>query len=141
MKSGKKLKIIEVFKMERNRFFSKRPIRLVLLFILISACDSENSPDCFQTAGNLVRQDVVVPVFSKITVFENVSLVLKQGDEQKVTIETGKNLIEEVNAVVDGERLVLTDTNDCNYFRDYETTTVFVTAPNISEIRSSTVSP
>ena len=34
--------------------------------------------------------------------------------------------------------MLLRDTNECNYVRDYGVTKVYVTAPNISEIRSST---
>ena len=39
---------------------------------------------------------------------------------------------------VEGDRLLLHDTNDCNYVRDYGVTIVYVTSPNITEIRSST---
>ena len=111
---------------------------LLCLFIIVclTNCNSENAPDCLQNAGDLIREEVAVPDFSKITVFENVSLVLKQGATQKV--ETGEVLRNEVTALVEGDRLLLRDTNDCNYFRDYSLTTVYITSPNISEIRSST---
>ncbi len=116
-------------------------IKMVFLAILcwglLLGCNSESAPDCFQSAGDLVREEVVVPPFTQITVFENVSLVLAQGDTQKVEIQTGDNLIEEVSATVEGQRLLLRDTNDCNFFREYGLTTIYVTAPNITEIRSS----
>src|SRR5690606_14881782 len=35
-------------------------------------------------------------------------------------------------------KLILTDNNICNYVREYAVTKVYVTAPNITEIRSST---
>lgn len=85
--------------------------------------------------------EVFVPDFTKITVFENVALVLKQGDVQKVEIVTGEYLRNEVFAIVEGNRLLLKDTNDCNYFREYSLTTVYVTSPDITEIRSSTGRP
>ncbi|WP_405383832.1 head GIN domain-containing protein [Maribacter sp. LLG6340-A2] len=113
---------------------------LVLLFICIS-CDSENASDCFQSTGDIVREEVMVDNFTAITVFENITLVIKQGDTQKVEIETGENLRNEVSAVVEDGRLLLTDTNDCNYVRDYATTTVYVTTPNLISIRSSTGFP
>jgi len=106
--------------------------------LLLSACDSESAPDCFQRAGELTREDIEVPIFSKITVFENVSLVLQQGDVQKVEVETGANLRNEVTATVEGDRLLLRDTNDCNYVRPYGSTTIYITSPDINEIRSST---
>src|SRR5690606_14625748 len=56
----------------------------------------------------------------------------------EVIIETGKNLLNDVEAeVVDGQ-LILTDNNSCNYVRGYGITKVYVTSPNITEIRSST---
>ena len=102
------------------------------------SCNSENAPDCLQNEGELVRQEVSLPSFDSITVFEKVALVLKQGPEQKIEIETGEFLLNEVSAIVNGDRLILRNENGCNLFRKYGITTVYVTAPNISEIRSST---
>lgn len=111
---------------------------VALLFVSVNACNSESAPDCLQNSGELVRKEISAPDFSKITVFEKVGLVLKQGDEQKIEIETGEFLFEEVSAEVEGDRLILRNENGCNLFRDYGITTVYVTSPNITEIRSST---
>ncbi|APQ16614.1 hypothetical protein A9200_12660 [Maribacter hydrothermalis] len=113
----------------------------LVLVLLLSSCDSENASDCFQETGVITRQEVSVAEFTAITVFENVTLVIKQGETQKVEIETGENLRNEVAAVVENGRLLLTDTNDCNYVRDYGTTVVYVTTPNLTSIRSSTGFP
>lgn len=110
----------------------------ILLVFTLWSCNSESAPDCLQKSGELVRKEVSVSDFSKITVFEKVALVLKEGDEQKVEIETGEFLFEEVSAEVEGDRLILRNENGCNLFRDYGLTTVYVTSPNITEIRSST---
>lgn len=118
------------------RFWKILPALLILL--IQTACSSESVPDCFQRAGEIERQEIALPDFSKITVFENVSLVLQQGDVQKVEIETGENLRNEVTATVEGDRLLLRDTNDCNFVRSYGTTIIYVTSPAINEIRSST---
>ncbi len=123
-----------------------RKVRRIQLFVLttlllVSSCNTESAPDCLQNSGDLIREEVSLSDFTKITVFENVALVLKQGDVQKVEIETGEYLREEVTATVENDRLLLKDTNDCNYFREYGLTTVYVTSPDISEIRSSTGRP
>tara|TARA_Y100001933_G_scaffold262895_1_gene322354 strand:+ start:5401 stop:6204 length:804 start_codon:yes stop_codon:yes gene_type:complete len=107
----------------------------VLLFI---SCNGDNVPDCFQNAGDIVRETVDVPEFTTITVFENLNVVLKQGDEQRVDIETGEYLLNDVTAVVEEGRLILRNDNGCNYVRDYGMTTVYVTSPNITEVRSGT---
>lgn len=111
---------------------------IVLFACFHLSCNSENVPDCLQNEGELIRQEIILPSFDKITVFEKVALVIKEGSEQKVEIETGEFLLNEVSAEVEGDRLVLRNDNGCNLFREYGITTVYVTSPNISEIRSST---
>lgn len=114
---------------------------MLLGSLLFFGCNGENAPDCLQNSGDLIREEVSVPDFTKITVFENVALVLKQGEVQKVEIATGEYLRDEVSVTVAGDRLLVKDSNDCNYFREYGLTTVYIFSPNITEIRSSTGSP
>ena len=102
------------------------------------SCNSENAGDCFQKTGTIIQQDVVVSSFDKILVNRDIELIIKQGLEQKVVIETGKNLMNDVEAVVLDNKLILTDNNTCNYVRSYGVTKVYVTSPNLTEIRSST---
>ncbi|MEA1787305.1 head GIN domain-containing protein [Arenibacter sp. GZD96] len=113
----------------------------LLSLALFIGCNGENVPDCFQNAGDLVREDISVANFTKITVGKNVQLVLQQGDEIRVSVETGKFLLNEVSVEVKDDRLLLIDTNDCNFVRSFGLTKVYVTAPNITEIRSSTGFP
>ncbi len=111
---------------------------LIFLVFLLWNCNSENASDCFQNAGDITRELVEVPDFTKITVYENVQLTIKQGSVLKVEVETGEYLRNEVVVSVEDGRLLLRDTNDCNFTRKYGLTKVYVTAPNITEIRSST---
>ena len=113
-------------------------LKYILLLFLIIACDSEDAGDCFQKSGSIIQQEVALSVFDKILVNRDIELIIKEGVAQSVIIETGKNLLNDVVAeVVDG-RLTLTDNNTCNYVRDYGITKVYITSPNITEIRSST---
>ncbi|WP_339711802.1 head GIN domain-containing protein [uncultured Kriegella sp.] len=116
-------------------------IILGCLSLLLWSCNSENAPDCFQNAGDTVRKEIAVPEFTQITVFEKVALVLKEGTEQKVEIESGEFLIAAVSAEVQEGRLVLRNDNGCNLFREYNLTKIYVTSPNITEIRSSSGLP
>jgi hypothetical protein len=107
------------------------------LLLQLAGC-GEQTPDCFQSAGETVREEISVPDFQNITVFENVSLVLQQGEQQRVILETGKNLRPEVSAEVVSGTLELRDSNDCNFFRAYGKTVVTVITPDLESIRSST---
>lgn len=124
-------------KIEKFTTFSFIVRGFVFACILIS-CNGENVPDCFQNAGDLRRIEVDVPDFTRITVFENLNLVLRQGAEQKVEVESGEFLLSDISARVEENRLVVRNENGCNFIREYGLSTIYVTSPNIEEIRSST---
>ena len=109
----------------------------IFIFTLTFACDNEDASNCFQTEGNLVQQEVAVNPFERILVNRDVELIIKEGAEYIVIIETGENLLNDVKAFVIDNQLQLTDNNSCNFVRDYGITKVYVTAPNIFEIRNS----
>ncbi len=115
-----------------------RGFLFVCLCLIFSACNGDNVPDCFQNAGDLTQRTIEVPPFVNILVFEKLNLVLLDGADQKVVVETGEFLQEEVFAKVEGDRLILRNENGCNFIRDYGLTTIYVTSPNIEQIRSST---
>jgi hypothetical protein len=109
----------------------------VSLVFLLFSCDSENDWDCVQAAGSKVSKEYLVSDFSKIRIEDDVTLYLKQGDSTKIILETGENLLSDISVSVEGNTLVVKDNNDCNLVRDYGITKVFVTVPNITEIRNS----
>ena len=124
------------------RFLNDRVKEVLLCAVLIfSSCNGENVPDCFKNEGDLVREEVPVPFFDRITVFEGVEMILRPGSEQRVEIETGEFLRKEVSAEVEDGRLILRDNNGCNLFREYNVTKIYVTTPDLTEIRSSTGYP
>lgn len=109
----------------------------ILITFFIAGCNSENASDCFQTAGNTIQQEVDVPSFQKIVVNKKIALFISEGPIQKVVIESGENLLNDITAEVVDNELILTDYNDCNFFRDYGLTKVYVTSPNINTIRNA----
>ncbi|WP_342155892.1 head GIN domain-containing protein [Joostella sp. CR20] len=110
----------------------------MLTIVLFCACNSEDANNCIQSAGSIIKEERVVDAFTRVLVNEGISLVVKQGEEFKVEVESGENLLNDIEATVEGNQLVLTNNNVCNLFRDYELTTIYVTAPNFTEIRSAT---
>lgn len=107
------------------------------LFIVLLSCNNDSAPDCFQNTGDIIEQEFAVDAFDKITVFEGVELIVTDAPTQKVIVQTGEYLLSDVKvSAVDG-RLILKDDNGCNIGRDYGVTKVFVSSPNIVEIRNS----
>lgn len=110
---------------------------LVFVFVLIlSGCGI--SEDCIKNAGDAVLQEYVIADFDKIRVHAGISLVVKEGPDFKVAIQSGSNLIGNIEVSKQDDFLVVKDNSTCNWTRSFKAATVFVTAPNISEIHSKT---
>lgn len=109
-----------------------------IVLILCISCSSEDAADCFQTTGSLIREEFRVNEFSKIEVNEGIHLIVKEGTNQEILVETGANLMNDIEVKVVGDTVFLSDNNNCNYVRDYGNTTIYVTSPNITEIISKT---
>ena len=108
-----------------------------MLIVSLCSCDSKDAGDCFQTAGNIVKNEVEVPFFDKVVVHENIELFIEEGPLQKVEVETGENLFPDIIAnVIDGE-LVITNENKCNFVREYSLTKVYITSPILTAIRNA----
>ncbi|MXN91778.1 DUF2807 domain-containing protein [Flavobacterium sp. Sd200] len=118
--------------------FKLRILLVVVLFQVFSACNSDLMPECFKNMGAVVAYDVPVADFTSIKVGVGIELIIEQGDEQKVTIETGKNIKEYISVTVSNGELLLKNDNNCNWVRDYKSTTVHVTTPHLESIYSET---
>ncbi|MAZ27941.1 MAG: DUF2807 domain-containing protein [Cytophagaceae bacterium] len=111
-------------------------IALTISLFLFLGC-SMKFEDCFQGTGDIIEQQYDLDVFTKVRAERGVSMVIKQGDEQKVVLRAGENLIDDITVqIVDGV-LSVRDNNTCNLGRDYGTTTVLVTVPELTEIRNA----
>ncbi|MDC8003163.1 DUF2807 domain-containing protein [Aureisphaera galaxeae] len=115
----------------------KRFLGCILVAVLFLGCDSEDGLNCFQAAGDIVQEEFEVLPFERILVRERVQLILKEGPFQKVVVETGENLLNDIVVESRNNLLSVKNDNGCNLVRDYGITKVFVTSPNISEIRNS----
>jgi len=114
-----------------------KKLAYISCFILLISCNKENVNNCLQTAGEIVQQEITVDTFDKILVNKRVELIITDGPVQKVVIETGKNLLPDVEVKVVNKQLILTNNNTCNFFRDYGLTKIHVTSPNINTIRNA----
>lgn len=108
-----------------------------LSLLVFSGCDTEDAPDCFQTAGKIIKKEYVLEPFEELIVYENINLFIEQDDDYKVVVETGENLMNEISAeVVDG-RLILRNDNGCNLVRDYNITSIHVAVPNLTWLQNA----
>lgn len=109
----------------------------IVLLLTVLGCDSEDANDCLQTAGKMVEVEFAVEEFTKVRNESDVSMIIKQGPEQKVILRTGENLLNDIDVFVVDGILAARNSNSCNLFRDYNITQLIVTAPNLTEIMNT----
>lgn len=112
-----------------------------ILTIVLLSCNGENAPDCFQNAGDIIEKEFEVDVFTEITTFPRVELIITDAPTQKVMVQTGEFLMNDIEVKVEDGRLKLYNNNACNITRDYGITKVFVSAPNLTKIRNGSGLP
>ena len=109
----------------------------LITILIIASCNTENAPDCFKAEGNVIQSEINVTPFLRIIVNKKIQLYIKEGADYKVVLETGENIINEIDIKVTDSILSLTNNVACNFVRDYGITKVYVTSPNIEEIRNN----
>lgn len=114
---------------------------IVLLAVLLNSCNSENATDCFQTAGKIVQKEFQLKRFDTITVYDKIEVIVKEAPVQKVVLESGKNLMVDISVVNANGNLVLKSENNCNLFREFNVTKVYVESPNLYKIKNCSGAP
>jgi hypothetical protein len=104
--------------------------------LLLVSC--EKPSDCIKATGDIITKEFEVGPFESIYVYKGIGLVITEGPEYKVEVRTGENLMDDISVKIENNSLVLRDNTSCNWVRDYGHTTVYVTAPNLTEIHSRT---
>jgi hypothetical protein len=113
-------------------------LNIVVCCCMVLATSCGISEDCFKGNGNQVIQLFPLENFTKIKVYDGVGLVIKEGTNYEVKVITSDNILDNLEVKLEGNMLVVKDNSTCNIARDYGLTTVYVTAPNITEIHSKT---
>jgi len=108
----------------------------ISVFVLLLSCNGENVPDCFQNAGPIIQKEFALNTFDKVTIFERVELIIKDEATQSVVLESGEYLMNDIEVYVEDGRLIVKNNNACNLTRDYGITKVYVSSPNLTEIRN-----
>lgn len=101
----------------------------ILAFILLfTGCGI--SEDCFKGNGNKITQTFPLEGFTKVKVYDGVGLVIKEGPDYEVRIETSEYIMNDLDVKLEGDMLVVKDNSSCNLARDYGQTKVFITIPD-----------
>lgn len=110
---------------------------LILIFTLFFvSCNSDGGLDCFKKQGEVVSKPISVGEFNQISISLGIELVVSQSDEYKISVEFGKNFIDDIHFdVVDGE-LKITNDSKCQLIRNYHSAKVYISTPTLEKIHS-----
>ena len=114
-----------------------KKLSYLLLAFVIFGCNPKNIDDCLKTEGDTVRKEFDVDFFDKVNPMSRVKMFIQSGPVQSVIVESGDNLIDDVEVTVNDGVLEVISNNGCNIFREFERVRVFVTTPNLTSIRNS----
>lgn len=94
----------------------KSYILLFLLALLFASCD-----DIWLSSGDIVKEDFNIDEYNKILIKSNFEIYLKQGNEHKIEIEAGENLIPNIEFDINSDmELSISDNNKYNWLRGYD---------------------
>lgn len=122
--------------LDYNNIIMKKIILLFGLVFLSMGCSKPS--ECIESTGSIITKNFTVADFDKIIVYQGISLVLTEGPVYNVEVQTGENLLSNIEVKVLNGLLSLKDKSNCNWVRDYGNTVVYVTSPYIIELHSKT---
>lgn len=95
-------------------------ILFLLIVILLSRCNDDEGV-CISSTGKTTIQDRSGLSYHYVEVYDNINLILTQDSTNTgIKVEAGENLIDGITTVIDSGRLVLRNTNSCNWLRSFE---------------------
>ena len=97
-------------------------IAAILVFVCLSslffAC--EDVLECFTSSGNVILEEREISGFTKINLTDNVDLLIEYGSDNKIYVEAGENLIDNIKTSVKDGMLYIKNENSCNWARSFK---------------------
>jgi hypothetical protein len=127
--------------MEEKRFIDvmkRKSIYIVIFFLLLMAflagC-GKSDENCLTSNGKTIKQSRMISDFDSIQVNDYVNLYLTQDSENKITVESGENIIDGITTDVVDRQLIISNKNKCNWLRSYNVpVNVYVSVKNLIKI-------
>ena len=91
-----------------------------ILSIIVTACNKPNAPDFIKSTGEQTTETRFINSFSSIDLNGKITLYLISGNENKIEIKAGKNLIPKITTQVNQSVLTIDNNNTFNWVRSYK---------------------
>ncbi len=91
---------------------------LVVISITLGSCKKDVG-DCFKSTGKITSEWREAGKIKNIILHNNINLTLVPSDSTGIEISAGKNLLSKITSELKGDTLELSNTNSCNWVRDF----------------------
>ncbi len=93
-----------------------------VVMLLFTGCKKEQWDDCISSTGKDVTIERPLKSFDKISIGDKFKLIISQDTSQgeRMLLTGGENILEGVQAEVDGTLLTIENCNKCNFVRSYD---------------------
>ena len=105
-----------------------------VFFILLSFFNSCGKSKCFGSAGKIVKKERELDNFKQIELYGVFNVYLKSGNESKIEIEMGENLISNIETNVENEILTINDNNNCDFVKGYDDKNLYITVDTLTQL-------
>jgi hypothetical protein len=109
--------------------------------MILVSCGKDSAFDLLQSSGPVKQeQRILSGFFNKVSIYNNVNLVLSQGPATSIIVEGGSNLLNDITTEIDDDgTLSIRNLNNYNWVRSYDNkVTVYLQVKSIWLIRYET---
>lgn len=100
---------------------------IIMSLVFLLRCNSEDAWDCLQKEGQPHRYEISVEdEFKNVKIFDDINIKLHESDEEAFFLETGSNLLPEIEVFLDTGSLHIVNYNACKWTRKPENVTLHV---------------
>jgi hypothetical protein len=118
--------------MKKQRYIF--PFLFLLILFGWVGCE-KSGVNCITSNGKTTRQERILEDFDSIDIRDYVNLFITQDSVNKVTVESGQNILSGITTEVVNRQLRIRNINKCNWLRSYEVpVSVFVSVKNLMKI-------
>jgi len=116
------------------RIRSYFPLLLLLFPFIWMGCEQSDT-NCLTSNGKTIRQERIIGDFDSIDVGDYVNLIITQDSVNRVSVESGQNIIDGITTEVANRQLVIRNINKCNWLRSYDIpVNVYISVKNLMKI-------
>ena len=92
-------------------------LSVVVALAITTGCQKERWDDCFTPVGSITMDERQVAGFTSIDIGDKINLVITPDQEDRLVLEAGDRLLEQIRTEVVGNTLMIRNENTCNWVR------------------------